>query len=774
MFPIALRSRQSSLLLLALLLAALALSSPLLGQAPTESAAPASPQSSLDLVPAGAAFYLATSSHKQLWQAVTDSQAYASLKESPAGRKMRKAYRKGLSRGWDQFGENPLRYYLEGYAKSLDSVEGKLVLPYLERLLGNEVFLYADAQTVPFLSAFSAYYTELNTALMESAEGEDLDAWELIRQAGERHFRKLTVPTIVLGAIADEPEVFVGFLELMQTGFQQVIAQDPEGMRILADAMRFHSATTATGEPLAWFGFEIASDDLPWDELTLIDPDLGPVLEAIRPLYAGKRFALAFAVNGRTVMLTLGPSLEHISQLGTGPLLIDQPLLKPLQAARSGAHPLCWASFQSAEFARLSQSTWQDLAEGASNLMSQILVETESELLSPQELRDLAAAFRMEAEQFASEMQAFETPAAASLGFATLTPEGLEGFSYQFDQPTENTASEPLQLSRQLTTLPLLATFTRDQSTAQQWQVLGKYSSKFFAAVEEVAPLLAEDLEQAEGSAIILEQLVPLVRGLTETTFNQLMPQMAGEEWGLVVDLSVARNSWHTAMPPASQPLPMPGIVLLMSLKDAATMKQVGAEYLALARQALEGVKELGGGEVPESLEIPSPDRTNLPGGERYSFSLPADLGLSSDWLPHALLSERLLALGYFPEQTTRWLEAVEQNSSDSLAAAVQLFGPAATPNPSLGLTLFDNRQLADALQAWTNYGLEQAESAGLPIALSIPAETSDLKMSETEVRETLAAAFDFYRCFRGLSTRTYTEGNTRIQHFLLPFSDLK
>ncbi|MFO0455768.1 MAG: hypothetical protein ACK5Z0_07135, partial [Planctomycetota bacterium] len=51
--------------------------------------------SSLDFAPADTAFYFATSSHQQIWNSFVQSRAYAALKDTPAGRKMRKAYRKG-------------------------------------------------------------------------------------------------------------------------------------------------------------------------------------------------------------------------------------------------------------------------------------------------------------------------------------------------------------------------------------------------------------------------------------------------------------------------------------------------------------------------------------------------------------------------------------------------------------------------------------------------------------------------------------------------------
>ena len=216
---------------------------------------------------------------------------------------------------------------------------------------------------------------------------------------------------------------------------------------------------------------------------------------------------------------------------------------------------------------------------------------------------------------------------------------------------------------------------------------------------------------------------------------------------------------------------------MLMQFQDAAVVRKVGVEYLAAARKLLQDAKELGTGDIPSSLEFPDPKQQAIPFGSEYGFPLPSALGLTPEWKPHAVMSEKLLAIGYFPEQTARLLQPPERDQSQSAnsgpSSKLSFFGPAGESTSSTsGLLYFDNLQLAGALEAWLNYGFEQAKANDESLDMAIAADSDDLNLSEEELRETLAVALNFYRTFAGFSSRTYRQENASVRHFLLKFSD--
>jgi hypothetical protein len=164
--------------------------------------------------------------------------------------------------------------------------------------------------------------------------------------------------------------------------------------------------------------------------------------------------------------------------------------------------------------------------------------------------------------------------------------------------------------------------------------------------------------------------------------------------------------------------------------------------------------------------------------GSEFGFPLPSALGLTPDWKPHTVMSDHLLAIGYFPEQTARLLQSPpkpeqSQSANSDSSGRSSLFGPAGeTERATSGLLYFDNNQLATALEAWLKYGFEQAKANGESLDMAIAADSGDLNLSEQELRETLATAFNFYRSFAGFSSRTYRQENASVRHFLLKFSD--
>jgi hypothetical protein len=118
-------------------------------------------------------------------------------------------------------------------------------------------------------------------------------------------------------------------------------------------------------------------------------------------------------------------------------------------------------------------------------------------------------------------------------------------------------------------------------------------------------------------------------------------------------------------------------------------------------------------------------------------------------------------------------LNPVAPGQSNGPAPASGWFGPAAEQGVSTGLFFLDNQQLGNAIEAWTRYGLERAAAAGESLGFDGTADSSDLIMSPKEVEATLAAGFNFYRCFGGYSSRTFHSGNQRVRHSLWQFRDL-
>jgi len=93
-----------------------------MGQADTASDRPAQ-QGSLERVPQTAGYYFSTMNHQALLERLFNSDAWAQLKSTDVAKGMKKAYRRGKSRGYEEYNEdNPFAVYLKGYGDTVGSV----------------------------------------------------------------------------------------------------------------------------------------------------------------------------------------------------------------------------------------------------------------------------------------------------------------------------------------------------------------------------------------------------------------------------------------------------------------------------------------------------------------------------------------------------------------------------------------------------------------------------------------------------------------------------
>lgn len=719
----------------------------------------ASVTSSLDLVPDDAAFYFATLNHQKIWKQVVESQAYQQLLESPVNKKLKRAYRKGLSRGWDQFGESPLRHYLEGYANSIDSIPGKLVMPYLERMFAHEFFLFADQELVRTILAIQRISSE-SRPLLAAANEANVSEDELLQKflgILETHLRDVQVPTLIMGSIVEEPEVFIGMLDLMETGLAEVKREAPPEALEMLNRIQSHR-----GEGIRSLAFELKCIDLPWDALAGGDSDLEELLPVVRKLLADKTLAVGICIQGQALTMSLSSDFDRVTELAQGKKLVDRPEFADVAAARRSGQPLVSVSYISEDFATATASDPAALIETLSTIMIQAIREVENDRFSEPQRGELAAAMQKDLKELGQDLARFVPRPGAQLSYSFLTDQGIEGFVQDHSQRQGMDGSAPIAIRRHAGSAPFLVIANRSQDNAEQTAMVQKYGSRAIEYAERYLPRLTESDEEADRMQHVLEQLIPILRKVGTTTTDKLIPQTAGLESGLLIDLNSARTSWHPAMPAANHPLPIPALAVIAQIRDATQIKEAGAEYLDAAADVLNMVKNLSDGEVPPELEIPVPQHKQLPDGEMFYFPLPAEVGLDPAIAPHAVLNEQWLVLGYLEDFSTQLLPA----------STAEFFGPAGEEQPAMAITYLDTRQLFKAIRAWRDYGFDQWLATGEPLELREGSAT-DLHLTEQEIRDSIEAALNFLGCWQGYSGRSFQQDGVQTHHFLFKFQDV-
>ena len=714
--------------------------------------------SSLDIVPQTATVYVASINHELLWNSFVNSNAYKQLNESPAGKKMKRAYRRGLSAGWEQFGDNPIRHYLEGYANSIDSIPGKLVMPYLNQVFGEEVFFYIDSDWHDFTKSLDTAFRELQPMFEKMSTSEpDLSAIKEMLIAARPHFKDVRVPTVVFGAVVSEPELFTGLIDLAQTGIDAASNSIPEEFQYLLDGIE-----SVTNESIRSLSFTIRGDKVPWDELASASDELAELLPEIKLLLADKSVAVNLAVKGKLLLLSFAADSQHLKSLGAGPLLVDHELMSPVKKARKEGKRLTGVSYASEQTMRNSMdsaATIETLMGFATNGIRTL----ESDVF-PADLREkLIAEMQSDVKQLTVDMNKILPKAGALIGYSFVSEEGIEGYQINHSENITLDASKPLTLTQHVGPSPALLAINRDKSSVQQYELVRKWGGRLMEYVQKYVPDMMEDEEDATHAMMVIDQVFPILKKLDAVTAEKLVPNTQNGQLAMVLDFSIAKTSWAAAMPPAETPLPFPGFSIVMEISDADAIKQAGEAYLSAAREFLAFAKEMSGGEIPDEVQIPDPVSKKLGDAEMFYYAIPPEAGIDSSVAPHAVISNKLLVLGFSEEQSKNIFKA---NSP-------KLFGPAGETGNAMSLTFMDNRQVINALDAWTQYGLEQAKREAGSIELKTGSETTALDMTEDEIHATIASGMNFAKCFVGFSSRSYEKDGAQITHYLLKFQDV-
>ncbi len=718
-------------------------------------------ESSLDIVPHDVAIYMATMNHQALWMQFTESAALKSLQSSPINKKMRSAYRK-RSRGFEDLGENPFRYYLEAYANSIDSVAGKAVMPYLQKIFKRELFLYADQELARAEQAMLKINRELSDLLVDLELMEDSEETiEEIQTILSENLRDLKCPTLMVGALVDEPADFASLIDVADSLIQQGFAQmtDAEELR------KFYRSESLPDQ--RYIAFMIRGKELPWElyeEGVVNDDGTIVVLEMLKELLFDKEFAVCLAVRKNLLCFSVGPNLDHVSKAGEGARLIDHPHLQPIRDARAAGRMLHQVHFVDKSLYETNLESVKESLASLPTLMLTVLEETSLDLISDDELEQLAETMSRDAEELYNDFRKYYGNAGNSVGYIAAHEQGLEGYYYYHAANPVLDSSQPLQLIENVGAKPVFFMLARENSQRLGYHFLRKWTGKVLDYAEQLAPYLIEDEQQVDRWLDALNALRPIVRKFDEVTVNKAAPNILGSEAGIVLGASLPAASWHAEMPAAETPLPLGLPMVIAKVREEAVVKEVVVDYHTLAQEALaEFFKQV---EMPETItpwEIPSLQRSSRDEFESFVVPLPANLGFAPSLSPHASIGRGLLLLGIQPEADLQ----------RAATAPEILFGPAAESQPSMAVLYFDNRAAMELVDAWNDYWFDQWRENQGEIQIPSNGASQDLTMNEEDIRETTRRLREFLRCFQGVSMRIHEENRVQINHFLLRFSDL-
>ena len=279
----------------------------------------ASQLGSLMRVPDSAGFYISTMNHKAIIESIFESNAYKSIKSSDVARGMKKAYRRGRTRGYDDYNrQNPFAQYLQGYGDSIDNVIFQSVWQVAKQVIDNELFVYVDNDALALVNVIQEAQAKFMSGL---SPGGDLDfdnmddeqksaMIDFIVQTAEA----VECPTVIMGSRLDNPDGFRGMLELARSAAEQGMRNLPPELDMVQEFWK-----VVEEEDNFLLMAQIDLSKLPWEELLEdAEPEEKEMALKFRDAVVKKQATIAMGIVDNLLVLGLAKDQTKLTEFGNG------------------------------------------------------------------------------------------------------------------------------------------------------------------------------------------------------------------------------------------------------------------------------------------------------------------------------------------------------------------------------------------------------------------------------------------------------------------------
>lgn len=556
--------------------------------------------------------------------------------------------------------------------------ENQALAQVLLDAVSHEVFFLADGKLADVLARTQQIQRDIRALQMKAAKDGESD--EVTEEAlGKLLLERLDgmpVPLTVAGFRLSDPQAALAQLERLEKLVREGL-ENEEDLAPLRE--RFRREQIADGTFLT---LSLSGDMIPWDEV----PEGSPLREEkVKEFVSRLKLAVSLGIKGNYLLLSIGPSHEHLQHIGEGDLLIDRPEFAPLRKhADRKITSIGYVSKAFLEQANSQASQLDDLVNLAETFLPQAELgeETTAELLG-----DVKA--------FATEVKEFLPRPGAMLAFSFLTDQGFESYVHDWSENQRFDGSKPLTLLDHVGGETIGFTVARGQYQPEGYDWLVKWLKKGWHHAEKIGVPKMSD-EEREKFSQVKEHALPLLERFDKTTRENLIPALKDSQAGLVLDAKAKSKQWHEALPSTRVALPMLEIGLVCGVSDPVALKKAGADYFAILQDALDLAHELDPDKVPE-VKLPAPKVEQTDAGEVYSYPVAEELGLDPQFSPNLGLSKNVLAFSLFPAHTNRMLTATPPRRIGPLSEA---------DKPLVSASYFRIDGLVDAMVPWVNFAV--------------------------------------------------------------------
>lgn len=487
----------------------------------------------------------------------------------------------------------------------------------------HELFVYGDPSWRPAADVARRFLDEMAASPRELPR----DAERLVST-----LRELPVPAIVLGSQlrdADAAKAVERLLKMYYDLGQQAMAEEP-----FIPVGKLEFTRSELGVFVSW---SVSGRDIPWQlaNRASMTRDDERALDALIEAFSARQLTVALGVREGHLLLSLGEGLEHLRRFGAdadGERLIEHPELAALRGVDAERAQHVW--FVPDDWARrrrLSSSWLSPLLDAAGQIK---IDDQELSTAAPLAIAVLTQ-LRDDAQQLSKDLQEWQPPAAGSLSYSWWDDEGLRG-ELRVRSSLHRPRREAPPVLEHLGGEPLAVWLHMGDRDSTRWKIALDWCGRLEWYLSRYL-MLGGDGEVFLAYTPLRERLEELGDILRE----DVLPAIGDEGSALVL----APSTRSTVAAAAIQ-----------SVRDSGRLREAGIRMNKTADRFVLDVRVLmQGEEFPWSVPRPSVVRGDA--WSRYEYRLPAELAAVSGVVPHALLTDKWLAVGTDPELTERMLE---------------------------------------------------------------------------------------------------------------------
>jgi hypothetical protein len=698
---------------------------------------------SLGYVPADAAFYSSMQRGGEIGQRIVGSNAYQRISNSSLVQ-----FGMMMLQAQAQDPESPLAQI----RAEMDKPENQELSALLCDMFSHEVFCYGDRRWVEFFEVYTEAYREMYRMMQDPEtmrrmqEDDDRAMIEVMGTLIDR-LPDLEIPACVTGFKVTDVDRAKRQLARLEAKLLPLVNSVPEiegslKRRTIGDDE--HLTFTLDGTMIPWdevrSGFESAVPRSAQDE---------ELFEKLKADLEKRKVMITLGVHDDYLLLTSGPNLRHLKQMGQGELLVDSPEFVPvLERAEKPLVGIGYVSKEMMDYLGFSHNTVEMWVEAWKGMACAAAAEEDLD----KELLDRILA---DADEAGEDLKGMIPEAGAALEVSFLTDRGLEGYVYHWADSVCMDGSKPLTLLEHVGGSPLFFAVGRSHWMAENYGTIAKWVGRGIEYGDVVAEMEMDEAELAKYHQV-KDAFMPLLGRLDRANRELLLPAFADGQGALVLDSQMTSKRWCDYMPPSAKPLPLFELAVVCGVSDAELLKQGVVEYINVINAALAELRRLAPDEVPP-VDVPLPSERFTDAGAMYFYPLPENAKVDERILPNAGLTEDLAVVALSPDHTQRLLKETTPPRDGPLADSKR---------PLAGAAYFNWSALMDAVTPWIEYA-SAADDFDENDADSADGVTADIGTVST-----LKSIMEVLKCFHCYSSATYMEDGATITHYELHFQD--